>query len=160
MDKVYLTAFKGNKSVENVNKNALLNKVAKDKIIRNLRNQLSPLFMGKRRIAYVNPTNYNAMKKEVENKLAEKTVSEADLQLLKKLSTNLAISKNYVKAFANGKAMSTISVNALTNKRNKDLEVYKLNATNKKGIFGGYSTTVPGTKTMKFIPNAEYNKNT
>jgi hypothetical protein len=158
VDKVYLTAFRGNKSVENVNKNALLNKVAKDKIIRNLRNQLSPLFMGKRRIAYVNPTNYNAMKKEVENKLAEKTVSEADLQLLKKLSTNLAISKNYVKAFANGKAMSTISVNALTNKRNKDLEVYKLNATNKKGIFGGYSTTVPGTKTMKFIPNAEYNK--
>jgi hypothetical protein len=158
VDKVYLTAFRGNKSIENVNKNALLNKVAKDKIIRNLRNQLSPLFMGKRRIAYVNPTNYNAMKKEVENKLAEKTVSEADLQLLKKLSTNLAISKNYVKAFANGKAMSTISVNALTNKRNKDLEVYKLNATNKKGIFGGYSTTVPGTKTMKFIPNAEYNK--
>jgi hypothetical protein len=158
VDKVYLTAFRGNKSVENVNKNALLNKVAKDKIIRNLRNQLSPLFMGKRRIAYVNPTNYNAMKKEVENKLAEKTVSEADLQLLKKLSTNLAISKNYVKAFANGKAISTISVNALTNKRNKDLEVYKLNATNKKGIFGGYSTTVPGTKTMKFIPNAEYNK--
>ena len=158
VDKVYLTAFRGNKSVENVNKNALLNKVAKDKIIRNLRNQLSPLFMGKRRIAYVNPTNYNAMKKEVENKLAEKTVSEADLQLLTKLSTNLAISKNYVKAFANGKAMNTISVNALTNKRNKDLEVYKLNATNKKGIFGGYSTTVPGTKTMKFIPNAEYNK--
>jgi hypothetical protein len=25
-------------------------------------------------------------------------------------------------------------------------------------MFGGYSTTVPGTKTMKFIPNAEYNK--
>ena len=43
-------------------------------------------------------------------------------------------------------------------RRNKDLEVYKLNATNKKGMFGGYSTTVPGTKTMKFIPNAEYNK--
>jgi hypothetical protein len=158
VDKVYLTAFRGNKSVENVNKNALLNKVAKDKIIRNLRNEVSPMFMGKRRIAYVNPTNYNAMKKEVENKLAEKTASEADLQLLTKLSTNLAISKNYVKAFANGKAMNTISVNALTNKRNKDLEVYKLNATNKKGIFGGYSTTVPGTKTMKFIPNAEYNK--
>jgi hypothetical protein len=149
VDKVYLTAFRGNKSVENVNKNALLNKVAKDKIIRNLRNEVSPMFMGKRRIAYVNPTNYNAMKKEVENKLAEKTASEADLQLLTKLSTNLAISKNYVKAFANGKAMNTISVNALTNKRNKDLEVYKLNATNKKGIFGGYSTTVPGTKTMK-----------
>ena len=158
VDKVYLTAFRGNKSVENVNKNALLNKVAKDKIIRNLRNEVSPMFMGKRRIAYVNPTNYNAMKKEVENKLAEKTASEADLQLLTKLSTNLAISKNYVKAFANGKAMNTISVNALTNKRNKDLEVYKLNATDKKGIFGGYSTTVPGTKTMKFIPNAEYNK--
>jgi hypothetical protein len=158
VDKVYLTAFRGNKSVENVNKNALLNKVAKDKIIRNLRNEVSPMFMGKRRIAYVNPTNYNAMKKEVENKLAEKTASEADLQLLTKLSTNLAISKNYVKAFANGKAMNTISVNALTNKRNKDLEVYKLNATNKKGIFGGYSTTVPGTKTMKFIPNTEYNK--
>ena len=158
VDKVYLTAFRGNKSVENVNKNALLNKVAKDKIIRNLRNEVSPMFMGKRRIAYVNPTNYNAMKKEVENKLAEKTASEADLQLLTKLSTNLAISKNYVKAFANGKAMNTISVNALTNKRNKDLEVYKLNATNKKGLFGGYSTTVPGTKTMKFIPNAEYNK--
>ena len=158
VDKVYLTAFRGNKSVENINKNALLNKVAKDKIIRNLRNEVSPMFMGKRRIAYVNPTNYNAMKKEVENKLAEKTASEADLQLLTKLSTNLAISKNYVKAFANGKAMNTISVNALTNKRNKDLEVYKLNATDKKGIFGGYSTTVPGTKTMKFIPNAEYNK--
>ena len=158
VDKVYLTAFKGNKSINNVNKNALLNKVAKDKIIRNLRNEVNPMFMGKRRIAYVNPTNYNAMKKEVENKLAEKTASEADLQLLKKLSTNLAISKNYVKAFANGKAMNTISVNALTNKRNKDHEVYKMNATNKKGLFGGYSTTVPGTKTMKFIPNAEYNK--
>ena len=125
VDKVYLTAFRGNKSINNVNKNALLNKVAKDKIIRNLRNEVNPMFMGKRRIAYVNPTNYNAMKKEVENKLAEKTASEADLQLLTKLSTNLAISKNYVKAFANGKAMNTISVNALTNKRNKDLEVYK-----------------------------------
>ena len=38
------------------------------------------------------------------------------------------------------------------------LKCTRLNATNKKGIFGGYSTTVPGTKTMKFIPNDEYNK--
>ena len=29
--------------------------------------------MGKRRIAYVNPTNYNAMKKEVENKLKDQS---------------------------------------------------------------------------------------
>ncbi len=70
----------------------------------------------------------------------------------------MVISQEYVKAFANGKAMNTISVNALTNKRNKDHEVYKMNATNKKGLFGGYSTSVPSTKTMKLIPNDEYNK--
>ena len=74
------------------------------------------------------------------------------------LSVNAVVSTDYVKAFANGKSFVNLSLNTLKNKRNKDLEVYKLNATNKKGIFGGYSTTVPGTKTMKFIPNAEYNK--
>ena len=151
VDKVYLTAFKGNKSINNVNKNALLNKVSKDKIIRNIRNEVKPMFLGKRRVEFVNPENYNSLKKNVENKLAEKKAGQADLELLKKLSTNLVISQEYVKAFANGKAMNTISVNALTNKRNKDHEVYKMNATNKKGLFGGYSTSVPSTKTMKLI---------
>jgi hypothetical protein len=158
VDKVYLTAFKGNKSVENVNKNALLNKVAKDKIIRNLRNQLSPLFMGKRRVAYVNPSNYNSTKTNIEGQISNKEAKKANLEALKKLSVNAVVSTDYVKAFANGKSFVNLSLNTLKNKRNKDLEVYKLNATNKKGIFGGYSTTVPGTKTMKFIPNAEYNK--
>jgi len=116
------------------------------------------MFLGKRRVEFVNPENYNSLKKNVENKLAEKKAGQADLELLKKLSTNLVISQEYVKAFANGKAMNTISVNALTNKRNKDHEVYKMNATNKKGLFGGYSTSVPSTKTMKLIPNDEYNK--
>jgi hypothetical protein len=159
VDRVYLTAFKGNKSINNVNKNALLSKVAKDKIISNLRNEVIPKFMGfKRQVAFVNPAKYNATKKELENKLVEKKATQADLELLKKLSTNLVISKEYVKAFANGKLMNTISVNALTNKRNKDHEVYKMNATNKRGLFGGYSTSVPSTKTMKLIPNDEYNK--
>src|SRR6056300_738644 len=158
VDKVYLTAFKGNKSVENVNKNALANKVKKDVVIRNLRNQLSPLFMGKRRVAYVNPTNYNSTKANIEKQITEKVAKKADLDALKKLSINAAVSTNYVKAFANGKSFVNVSLNALKSKRNKDLEVYKLDATDKKGMFGGYSTTVPGTKTMKFIPNAEYNK--
>ena len=158
VDKVYLTAFKGNKSVENVNKNALANKVKKDVVIRNLRNQLSPLFMGKRRVAYVNPTNYNSTKANIEKQITEKVAKKADLDALKKLSVNAAVSTNYVKAFANGKSFVNVSLNALKSKRNKDLEVYKLDATDKKGMFGGYSTTVPGTKTMKFIPNAEYNK--
>ena len=158
VDKVYLTAFMGNKSVENVNKNALANKVKKDVVIRNLRNQLSPLFMGKRRVAYVNPTNYNSTKANIEKQITEKVAKKADLDALKKLSINAAVSTNYVKAFANGKSFVNVSLNALKSKRNKDLEVYKLDATDKKGMFGGYSTTVPGTKTMKFIPNAEYNK--
>ena len=158
VDKVYLTAFKGNKSVENVNKNALANKVKKDVVIRNLRNQLSPLFMGKRRVAYVNPTNYNSTKANIEKQITEKVAKKADLDALKKLSVNAAVSTNYVKAFANGKSFVNVSLNALKSKRNKDLEVYKLDATDKKGMFGGYSTTVPGTKTMKFIPNTEYNK--
>ena len=127
-------------------------------VIRNLRNQLSPLFMGKRRVAYVNPTNYNSTKANIEKQITEKVAKKADLDALKKLSINAAVSTNYVKAFANGKSFVNVSLNALKSKRNKDLEVYKLNATNKKGMFGGYSTTVPGTKTMKFIPNAEYNK--
>ena len=158
VDKVYLTTFKGNKSVENVNKNALANKVKKDVVIRNLRNQLSPLFMGKRRVAYVNPTNYNSTKANIEKQITEKVAKKADLDALKKLSVNAAVSTNYVKAFANGKSFVNVSLNALKSKRNKDLEVYKLDATDKKGMFGGYSTTVPGTKTMKFIPNTEYNK--
>src|SRR5210317_2175898 len=158
VDKVYLTAFKGNKSVENVNKNALANKVKKDVVIRNLRNQLSPLFMGKRRVAYVNPTNYNSTKANIEKQITEKVAKKADLDALKKLSINAAVSTNYVKAFANGKSFVNVSLNALKSKRNKDPKVYKLDATDKKGMFGGYSTTVPGTKTMKFIPNAEYNK--
>ena len=158
VDKVYLTEFKGNKSVENLNKNALMNKVKKDVVIRNLRNQLSPLFMGKRRVAYVNPANYNSTKANIEKQITEKVAKKADLDALKKLSVNAAVSTNYVKAFANGKSFVNVSLNALKSKRNKDLEVYKLNATNKKGMFGGYSTTVPGTKTMKFIPNTEYNK--
>jgi hypothetical protein len=158
VDKVYLTAFKGNKSIENVNKNALANKVKRDLVIRNLRNQLSPLFMGKRRVAYVNPSNYNSTKTNIEGQISNKEAKKADLEALKKLSVNAVVSTDYVKAFANGKSFVSVSLNTLKNKRNKDLEVYKLNATNKKGVFGGYSTTVPGTKTMKFIPNAEYNK--
>ena len=158
VDKVYLTAFKGNKSINNVNKNTLANKVKKDLVIRNLRNQLSPLFMGKRRVAYVNPSNYNSTKTNIEGQISNKEAKKADLEALKKLSVNAVVSTEYVKAFANGKSFVNLSLNTLKNKRNKDLEVYKLNATNKKGIFGGYSTTVPGTKTMKFIPNAEYNK--
>ena len=158
VDKVYLTEFKGNKSVENLNKNALMNKVKKDVVIRNLRNQFSPLFMGKRRVAYVNPANYNSTKANIEKQITEKVAKKADLDALKKLSVNAAVSTNYVKAFANGKSFVNVSLNALKSKRNKDLEVYKLNATNKKGMFGGYSTTVPGTKTMEFIPNTEYNK--
>ena len=158
VDKVYLTAFKGNKSIENVNKNALANKVKRDLVIRNLRNQLSPLFMGKRRVAYVNPSNYNSTKTNIEGQISNKEAKKADLEALKKLSVNAVVSTDYVKAFANGKSFVNVSLNTLKNKRNKDLEVYKLNATNKKGVFGGYSTTVPGTKTMKFIPNAEYNK--
>ena len=158
VDKVYLTAFKGNKSVENVNKNALANKVKKDVVIRNLRNQLSPLFIGKRRVAYVNPANYNSTKANIERQITEKVAKKADLEALTKLSVNAAVSTNYVKAFANGKSFVNVSLNALKSKRNKDLEVYKLDATDKKGMFGGYSTTVPGTKTMKFIPNTEYNK--
>jgi hypothetical protein len=158
VDKVYLTAFRGNKSVENVNKNALANKVKKDLVIRNLRNQLSPLFMGKRRVAYVNASNYNSTKTNIEGQISNKEAKKADLEALKKLSVNAVVSTDYVKAFANGKSFVNLSLNTLKNKRNKDLEVYKLNATNKKGMFGGYTTTVPGTKTMKFIPNAEYNK--
>merc|ERR1712100_740599 len=97
-------------------------------------------------------------KANIEKQITEKVAKKADLDALKKLSINAAVSTNYVKAFANGKSFVNVSLNALKSKRNKDLEVYKLNATNKKGMFGGYSTTVPGTKTMKFIPNAEYNK--
>jgi len=94
VDKVYLTAFKGNKSINNVNKNALLNKVSKDKIIRNIRNEVKPMFLGKRRVEFVNPGNYNSLKKNVENKLAEKKAGEADLELLKSFLQTWSFLKN------------------------------------------------------------------
>ena len=158
VDKVYLTTYRGNKSVENVNKNALLNKVEKDKLIRNLRNQLNPSMFGKSRISFIASDKYNNTKRNLEEKLKIKQEKKNDIEALRKLSVNAAVSMNYVKAFAGETRFVNVSLNALKNKRNKDLEIYKLNATDKKTMFGGYSTTVPGTKTMKFVSNNEYNK--
>jgi len=122
VDRKYLIAFKGNESINDVNKNAFLNKVVKDTNIRNLRNKVNPPFMFTRRITFVNPVNYNATKKELENKLTEKMADEANSKLLNELSTNV-ISQTYVKAFANGQPLKTVNKQALTNKFTKDLEL-------------------------------------
>ena len=151
VDKSYLKSYIGNKSLNNVNKNALSNKVNKDRIIRNLRNQVNPSFFGKTRVKYIEPEKYEDTKRNIESKLTNKKSEDT----LNKLSKNAKVSKEYVKAFASGKPFANISLNSLKNKRNRDVEVYKLDVANKKTLFGFQKRV--DTKTMKLIPNSEYN---
>lgn len=72
------------------------------------------------------------------------------------LTRNAGVSENYVKAFAGGSPISNIDLNALKAKRNLDYEVAKLDATNAKGLFGGYKTTVPDMKKLVYIKPNEY----
>ena len=152
VDISYLKSYLGSNSVMNVNKNNLKNKVNKDRLIRNLRNTLSPPFYGKSSVKYVDPNRYENIKNIIENKISSKNSDK----LLRKLSLNAKVSKEYVKKFADGTPYMSVSLNSLKIKRNKDLEVYKLNTADKKTIFG-FNKKV-NTTTMKFIPNSEYNK--
>ena len=152
VDISYLKSYLGSNSVMNVNKNNLKNKVNKDRLIRNLRNTLSPPFYGKSSVKYVDPNSYENIKNIIENKISSKNSDK----LLRKLSLNAKVSKEYVKKFADGTPYMSVSLNSLKIKRNKDLEVYKLNTADKKTIFG-FNKKV-NTTTMKFIPNSEYNK--
>ena len=152
VDISYLKSYLGSNSVMNVNKNNLKNKVNKDRLIRNLRNTLSPPFYGKSSVKYVDPNSYENIKNIIENKISSKNSDK----LLRKLSLNAKVSKEYVKKFADGTPYMSVSLNSLKIKRNKDLEVYKLNTADKKTIFG-FNKKV-NTTTMKFIPNSEYNQ--
>src|SRR5210317_2107324 len=157
VDQVYLKAYAGNTPVNQVNKQALTNKVAKDRKVRNMLEKAKPSTFGKRKVVFIRPENYNAELEKVQSVLDAKNTERLEKNALTRLTTNAAVSANYVKAFAAGNPLVNVQLNALKQKRNMDLDVAKLNATDVKTVFGKYQTTVPNTRKLKYIEPSQYN---
>src|SRR5210317_1617698 len=157
VDQVYLKAYAGNTPVNQVNKQALTNKVAKDRKVRNMLEKAKPSTFGKRKVVFIRPENYNTELEKAQSVLNAKNTERLEKNTLTRLTTNAAVSANYVKAFAAGNPLVNVQLNALKQKRNMDLEVAKLNATDVKTIFGKYQTTVPNTRKLKYIEPSQYN---
>jgi hypothetical protein len=157
VDQVYLKAYTGNTPPNQVNKQALTNKVAKDRKIRNMLEKAKPSTFGKRKVVFIRPENYNAELEKVQSVLDAKNTERLEKNALTRLTTNAAVSANYVKAFAAGKPLANVQLNALKQKRNMDLDVAKLNATDVKTVFGKYQTTVPNTRKLVYIEPDQYN---
>jgi hypothetical protein len=157
VDQVYLKAYTGNTPPNQVNKQALTNKVAKDRKIRNMLEKAKPSTFGKRKVVFIRPENYNAELEKVQSVLDAKNTERLEKNALTRLTTNAAVSTNYVKAFAAGKPLANVQLNALKQKRNMDLDVAKLNATDVKTVFGKYQTTVPNTRKLVYIEPDQYN---
>jgi hypothetical protein len=157
VDQVYLKAYAGNTPLNQVNKQALTNKVAKDRKIRNMLEKAKPSTFGKRKVVFIRPENYNAELEKVQSVLDAKNTERLEKNALTRLTTNAAVSANYVKAFAAGKPLANVQLNALKQKRNMDLDVAKLNATDVKTVFGKYQTTVPNTRKLVYIEPDQYN---
>ena len=157
VDQVYLKAYAGNTPVNSVNKQALTNKVAKDRKVRNMLEKAKPSTFGKRKVVFIRPENYNTELEKAQSVLNAKNTERLEKNTLTRLTTNAAVSANYVKAFAAGNPLVNVQLNALKQKRDMDLEVAKLNATDVKTIFGKYQTTVPNTRKLKYIEPSQYN---
>src|SRR6056300_16608 len=157
VDQVYLKAYAGNTPVNQVNKQALTNKVAKDRKVRNMLEKAKPSTFGKRKVVFIRPENYNTELEKVQSVLNAKNTERLEKNTLTRLTTNAAVSANYVKAFAAGKPLANVQLNALKQKRNMDLDVAKLNATDVKTVFGKYQTTVPNTRKLVYIEPVQYN---
>ena len=157
VDQTYLKAYAGNTPVNSVNKQALTNKVAKDRKVRNMLEKAKPSTFGKRKVVFIPPEKYNAELEKAQSVLNAKNTERMEKNTLTRLTTNAAVSANYVKAFAAGKPLTNVQLNALKQKRDMDLEVAKLNATDVKTIFGKYQTTVPNTRKLKYIEPSQYN---
>ena len=157
VDQVYLKAYAGNTPLNQVSKQALTNKVAKDRKIRNMLEKAKPSTFGKRKVVFIRPENYNAELEKVQSVLDAKNTERLEKNALTRLTTNAAVSANYVKAFAAGKPLANVQLNALKQKRNMDLDVAKLNATDVKTVFGKYQTTVPNTRKLVYIEPDQYN---
>ena len=157
VDQTYLKAYAGNTPVNSVNKQALTNKVAKDRKVRNMLEKAKPSTFGKRKVVFIPLEKYNAELEKAQSVLNAKNTERMEKNTLTRLTTNAAVSANYVKAFASGKTLTNVQLNALKQKRNMDLEVAKLNATDVKTIFGKYQTTVPNTRKLKYIEPSQYN---
>ena len=157
VDQTYLKAYAGNTPVNSVNKQALTNKVAKDRKVRNMLEKAKPSTFGKRKVVFIPLEKYNAELEKAQSVLNTKNTERMEKNTLTRLTTNAAVSANYVKAFASGKTLTNVQLNALKQKRNMDLEVAKLNATDVKTIFGKYQTTVPNTRKLKYIEPSQYN---
>jgi hypothetical protein len=157
VDQVYLKAYAGNTPVNQVNKQALTNKVAKDRKVRNMLEKAKPSTFGKRKVMFIRPENYNTELEKAQSVLNAKNTERLEKNTLTRLTTNAAVSANYVKAFAAGTPFTNVQLNALKQKRDMDLEVAKLNATDVKTFFGKYQTTVPNTRKLKYIEPSQYN---
>src|SRR5210317_1733570 len=157
VDQVYLKAYAGNTPVNQVNKQALTNKVAKYRKVRNMLEKAKPSTFGKRKVVFIRPENYNTELEKVQSVLDAKNTERLEKNALTRLTTNAAVSANYVKAFAAGKPLANVQLNALKQKRNMDLDVAKLNATDVKTVFGKYQTTVPNTRKLVYIEPDQYN---
>ena len=157
VDQVYLKAYAGTTPVNQVNKQALTNKIAKDRKVRNMLEKAKPSTFGKRKVVFIRPENYNTELEKVQSALNAKNTERLDKNALIRLTTNAAVSANYVKAFAAGKPLVNIRLNTLKQKRDADLNVAKLNATDVKTIFGKYKTMVPNTRKLKYIDPGQYN---
>src|SRR6056300_6659 len=66
VDQVYLKAYAGNTPVNQVNKQALTNKVAKDRKVRNMLEKAKPSTFGKRKVVFIRPENYNTELEKVQ----------------------------------------------------------------------------------------------
>src|SRR6056300_1000646 len=157
VNRVYLKAYAGNTPLNQVNKQALTNKVAKDRKIRNMLEKAKPSTFGKRKVVFIRPENYNTELEKAQSVLNAKNTERLEKNTLTRLTTNAAVSANYVKAFAAGNPLVNVQLNALKQKRNMDLDVAKLNATEVKTVFGKYQTTVPNTRKLVYIEPDQYN---
>jgi hypothetical protein len=149
------------KNINSLNKNALGEKVTKDrelaKLIANAKGKNMFGRVSKPVLKYVNNSNYQRQYNNATKKIETRKSIQNDKALLLKLSTNADVSVDYVKAYAGNTPLSNVNLNSLKQKRNMDLEVAKLNATNVKSVFGKYQTTIPSTKKIKYIKPEEYN---
>jgi hypothetical protein len=149
------------KNINSLNKNALGEKVTKDrelaKLIANAKGKNIVGRVSKPILKYVNNSNYQRQYNNATKKIETRKGIQNDKALLLKLSTNAVVSMDYVKAYAGNTPLSNVNLNSLKQKRNMDLEVAKLNATNVKSVFGKYQTTIPSTKKIKYIKPEEYN---
>jgi hypothetical protein len=137
VDKTYLTAFANGKPIDTINKQTLMNKVIKDRKVRNMLEQGKPSRFTRRKVVYIKPENYN-----LELNKAQKIVDE---KFAPKNKPNGSNKKPNNQVVPNNKNIVTPNNQVVPNKKNNATPNNQV-VPNNKNIVTPNNQVVPNKK--------------